>query len=147
MRIYLDACCLSRLTDRQNQPRVRAEAEAVERILALVREGSLAWVSSRVLNVEVSRNPNADRRRDAEALLVFANEIVVPSRPDADRAKRIEQLGFDPFDALHLASAERGSVDAFLTTDDNLFRRAQTSRRLLHVRVRNPVSWYFEAQP
>jgi hypothetical protein len=69
-----------------------------------------------VLNIEVSRNPNADRRRDAEALLVFASEVVVPSRPDADRAKRIELLGFDPFDAFHLASAERGNVDVFLTT-------------------------------
>jgi hypothetical protein len=33
LRLYLDACCLNRLTDDQNQSRVRNEAETVERIL------------------------------------------------------------------------------------------------------------------
>lgn len=105
LRIYLDACCLSRLTDNQSQPRVRREAEAVELILALARLGSLIWVSSAVLNIEVSRNPNPDHRRDAEALLAFAGEVVIPSEPEAVRARQITQLGFDPFDALHLATA------------------------------------------
>src|SRR5208283_4272207 len=85
LRIYLDACCLSRLTDNQSQPRVRREAEAVELILALARLGSLIWVSSAVLNIEVSRNPNPDHRRDAEALLAFAGEVVIPSEPEAVR--------------------------------------------------------------
>ena len=35
VRIYLDACCLNRLTDDQNQPRIAAEAEAVEQLLLL----------------------------------------------------------------------------------------------------------------
>jgi predicted nucleic acid-binding protein len=118
----------------------------VEGILTLVRQGSLTWVSSTVLNIEVTRNPNAERRRDAEALLIFAHEIVVPSRLDAQRAQRIEELGFRSFDALHLASAERGSVDVFLTTDDQLIRRAQRSTGLLHLRVENPVSWYLEVR-
>ena len=67
----MDARCLSRLTDDQGQARVRAEAEAVGRILRLVREGLAQWVSSVVLNIEVSRNPDADRRRETEALLSF----------------------------------------------------------------------------
>jgi predicted nucleic acid-binding protein len=146
LRIYLDACCLSRLTDDQTQPRILSEAEAVEGILTLVRRGSLTWVSSSVLNIEVARNPNAERRRDAEALLIFDHEILVPSRLDAQRARRIEQFGFGAFDALHLASAERGSVDVFLTTDDQLIRRAQRSSGLLHLRVENPVSWYLEVR-
>ncbi len=70
LRIYLDACCLSRLTDDQSQPRVRAEAEAVEQIMRMVRKGLATWVSSVVLNIEVSRNPDPERRRDAETLLL-----------------------------------------------------------------------------
>jgi predicted nucleic acid-binding protein len=146
LRIYLDACCLSRLTDDQSQARVRAEAEAVEHIMRMVREGLAIWVSSTVLNIEVSRNPDTDRRRDAEALLLFANEIVVPKNTEADRARQIEKQGFSPFDALHLASAEKGGVDVFLTTDDGLLRRARRRLGLLRVRVENPVSWYVEAQ-
>lgn len=146
MRIYLDACCLSRLTDDQKQPRVRAEAEAVENIMRMVREGLATWVGSTILNIEVSRNPDPDRRRDAEALLTFANEIFVPQRAEADRARHIERLGFSPFDALHLASAEQGGADVLLTTDDGLLHRARRSLGLLHIRVENPVSWYTEVR-
>ena len=146
MRIYLDACCLSRLTDDQSQARVHAEADAIEHVLRMVRAGLAIWVSSTVLNIEVSRNPDPDRRHDAEELLSFANEVVVPQSAEAGRAKRIEELGFSPFDALHLASAERGGVDVFLTTDDDLLRRARRSLGLLHIRVENPVLWYEEVQ-
>jgi len=125
---------------------VRAEAEAVEHVMRMVREGLATWVSSTVLNIEVSRNPDPDRRRDAEALLSFANEIVVPKAAEADRARPLEEQGFTPFDALHLASAEQGGADVFLTTDDDLVRRARRSPGPLHTRVENPVSWYLEVQ-
>jgi predicted nucleic acid-binding protein len=133
-------------TDDQGQPRVRAEAQAVEHVVRMVREGLATWVSSATLNIEVSRNPDRERRRDAEALLSFANEIVAPKTAEADRARYIEELGFSPFDALHLASAERGGADVFLTTDDDLLRRARRSLGLLHIRVENPVSWCEKAQ-
>ena len=112
----------------------------------MVRAGLATWVSSTVLNIEVSRNPDPDRRHDAEELLSFANEVVVPQSAEAVRAKRIEEIGFSPFDALHLASAEFGSADVFLTTDDDLLRRARRSLGRLHIRVENPVLWYEEVQ-
>ena len=146
MRIYLDACCLSRLTDDQSQLRLRAEAESVEQIMRLVRERLAIWVSSTVLNLDVSRNPDPGRRRDAEALLSFANEIVVPKAAEANRARHIGELGFGSFDALHLAVAEQATVDVFLTTDDGILRRARQNLGLLRVRVENPVSWYMELQ-
>jgi predicted nucleic acid-binding protein len=146
LRIYLDACCLSRLTDDQSQARVHAESDAIEHILRMVRAGLATWVSSTVLNIEVSRNPDPDRRHDAEELLSFTNEVVVPQSAEAVRAKRIEELGFSPFDALHLASAEFGSADVFLTTDDDLLRRARRNLGLLRIRVENPVLWYEEVQ-
>ena len=146
MRIYLDACCLSRLTDDQSQPRVRGEAEAVENILRRVREESVVWISSSVLSLEISRNPDPDRRRGAEALLSFAREIFIPDSRAADLARRIEKLGIAPFDALHLATADQSGADVFLTTDDNLLRRARRGRGLLRIRVQNPVSWVREVQ-
>lgn len=147
MRVYLDACCLSRLTDDQKQPRVRAEAEAVEHIMGMIRAGHAMWVSSTVLSIEVSRNPDQERRRDAEALLLFASEVVVPNQEVADRAREIEKDGFSAFDALHLASAEQAGADVLLTTDDVLLRRAGRKTARLRLRVENPVSWYLEVQP
>ncbi len=144
MRIYLDACCLNRLTDDQSQTRIRDEAEAVEGILRLVQAGRATWVSSRVLDIEIGRNPDLERRHDVLTLLEFANEVVVPQAKDAIRAESLAQLGFGEFDALHLACAELGAVDVFLTTDDGLVRRARRHAETLHVRVENPVSWYQE---
>jgi predicted nucleic acid-binding protein len=144
LRLYLDACCLNRLTDDQTQNRVRDEAEAVEHILSLIRDGQATWVSSLVLEIEISRNPDADRRRDVAALLPFASEVVVPRPVEADRAAFLERLGFGIFDALHLACAEQGGVNVFLTTDDGLRRLARRHNHALRIRVENPVSWYQE---
>jgi predicted nucleic acid-binding protein len=137
---------LNRLTDDQSQTRVRNEAEAIEGILRLVCEGQATWVSSTTLEIEISRNPDADRRRDVAALLAFSNEVVVPRSRSAGRAAFLEKLGFGTIDALHLASAEQGQADVFLTTDDGLLRRAARYSNELRIRVQNPVSWYQEVE-
>lgn len=145
--MYLDACCLNRLTDDQRQPRIREEAEAVEHILRIVREGGATWVSSSVLEVEIGRNPDSERRRDVSALLTFADEIAVPGPAEASRARSLEALGFAAFDALHLACAEGAAAEVFLTTDDDLLRRARRCAGEVRIRVENPVSWYQEVGP
>lgn len=99
LRIYLDACWPNRLTDDQSQPRVREEADAIEYILRMVRQGLATWVSSTVLEVEIARNPDQERRNDVNSLFVFANEVVQPRTEDADRAPKFQDLGFSPFDA------------------------------------------------
>ncbi|HUT34080.1 MAG TPA: hypothetical protein VNE39_11400 [Planctomycetota bacterium] len=42
--VYLDVCCLSRLSDEQIQDRVRLEAEAVSILLGVRVENSLRWL-------------------------------------------------------------------------------------------------------
>ena len=147
MKIYLDACCLSRLTDDQTQPRIREEADAVERMLRMIRGQTITWISSRVLSLEISRTPDVEQRRAKEAILVFAQEIFVPDEATAAFAQRIQKLGITSFDALHLACADQSGADVFLTTDDNLLRRARRSERLFRVSIENPVSWLREVQP
>jgi predicted nucleic acid-binding protein len=51
------------------------------------------------------------------------------------------ELGFKFYDALHLAFAEAGGADIFLTTDDRLLRKAQQYRDSIKVTVGNPVIW------
>ncbi len=125
---------------------MRAEAESVEQILRMIREGLVIWVSSAVLGLEVGRDPIADRRRCAEALLAFAGETVIPAAAEAERARDLQQHGFGAFDALHLACAESGGTEVLLTTDDGLWSRARRVSSLLGVRVENPVSWLMELQ-
>ena len=142
----MDACCLNRLTDDQSQLRVREEAGAVEQILRMVQRDRAIWVSSSVLEVEIGRNPDEERRHDVNSMLGFASEVVRPQTEDGDRARELQKLGFDAFDALHLACAERGAVDVFLTTDDRLLSRARRHKDALRVRAENPLSWYRELE-
>lgn len=60
------------------------------------------------------------------------------------RARQLEALGFHGMDALHLACAESGDADVFLTTDDRLLARAVRLAAQLRIRVVNPVSWIEE---
>jgi len=142
----LDACCLNRLTDDQSQLRVREEAGAIEQILRMVQRDRAIWVSSSVLEVEISRNPDPERRNDVNSMLVFASEVVRPQAEEADRALELQKLGFGSFDALHLGCAERGAVDVFLTTDDGLLSRARRHKNTLCVTAENPLSWYRELE-
>jgi len=97
------------------------------------------------LEMEIGRNPDAGRCRDAAALLAFANEKAPSGFAAASRAVFLQGFGFGAFDALHLASAEQGQADVFLTTDDDLLRRARWYSGELRIRVWNPISWYREA--
>ena len=142
---YLDLCCLNRPFDDQHQPRVRLEAEAVLGLIQLARLGELGWIGSNVLDLESSRNPDADKRGKVEVLLSAATSMVTAGAHERERGRELQALGFTAFDALHIACAERASVDVLLTTDDRLWRRAQREASKLAVRVENPAKWYPEA--
>ena len=98
------------------------------------------------MDLEISRNPDQERRNDVNSLLVLASEVVRPKTEDADRAVELQKLGISSFDASHLACAERGEVDVFLTTDDGLLSRARRHGTALRVRAENPLSWYQELE-
>jgi len=141
MRIYIDACCLNRLTDDQNRPRIPEEAGAVERILKLVRAGTVQWISSDALGDEIDRNPDLERKLGNVALLAFTSEIIEENDQIARRAEALHRLGCGLFDALHLACAEAARVDVLLTTDGSFIRKASRGDGRPRVPVRNPLSW------
>jgi hypothetical protein len=89
-RIYLDTCCLNRLTDDQAQVRIREEAAAVERILRETRRGAIEWVSSEAIFDEVERNPDTEKRLETAALLTLASESVEVDESIAGRALELQ---------------------------------------------------------
>ena len=122
MRVYLDACCLSRLTDDQSQASIREEAEAVEQVLARVLLGTVELLSSETLKGEVRRNPSMERRVEAQTTLSLAVTSIAIDEAIALRARNLVRLGYGPFDALHLAAAKSAEVDVLLTTDYRLLK-------------------------
>lgn len=147
MRVYLDACCLSRLTDDQSSGRIREEAEAIEHVFDLFRAGIVKLISSEALLDEVRQNPFADRRVEAESLLSSVDETVAFGPHLFRRAKELSILGYGEYDAYHLASAEIGGADVLLSTDDKFTRLAAKRIGNPMVSVQNPVYWRKEHGP
>lgn len=142
--VYLDVCCLNRPLDDQRQPRIRLEAEAVRTVLADAAAGRIRWLTSTAVDLEVGRNPDAERRELIGELLTLATDRVVLAAADRSRARALEAAGLGAFDALHLRAAERGRADVLLTTDDRFIRRAARLDPGSPVRVLNPVTWLSE---
>ena len=143
-KIYLDVCCLNRPFDDQRQDRIRLEAEAVLLILTHLETGKWPWIGSEVLDLEIEQTPDPQRRHRVKLLTAHVHHYVLVKQAEVERAQQLEALGFHPFDALHLACAESGDADVFLTTDDKLLRRATRLSGQLHVQVENPLTWLKE---
>lgn len=143
MKIYLDVCCLSRLTDDQSQARIREEAGAVEQILAGIGRGTVELISSEALEDEVRHNPSIERRVKLTILSLATTTIEIDGAAFL-RAQALVGLGYDPFDALHIAAAESMGADVLLTTDGRLLKRTARNLGNFRIPVRNPLSWIKE---
>lgn len=144
MKICLDACCLNRPFDDQSQPRVHLEAEAILLILEKLRQREWHWIGSEILFHEIEQNPDLENRQRVLSLTSTATRVVEITDKLLACAEELENSGFDSYDAIHLASAEQGKVDAFLTTDDSIIKLANR-KKLFAFRVDNPVKWLEEA--
>ncbi len=144
-KIYLDTCCLSRPFNDQTQLRILRETEALEKIFDAFVTGHWHWIVSEVLTTEVNNNRNWIQRSRIKSQMDAAHQTIPVGTRENLRGKQLETLGFKWFDALHLACAESGKVDIFLTTDDRLLRKAKRLSSDLRVRVENPYTWLQEA--
>ena len=140
-KIYLDTCCLSRPFNDQISIRIRRETKAVEMILKNFSTGDWSWIVSGALTFEVDNNRDMSQRNEMKYQMADAYTNVSISEIERARGRELEKLGFKQLDALHLACAERGNADVFLTTDDRLLRRAKRLSSKLDVQVENPYEW------
>lgn len=142
--IYFDVCCINRPFDDQSQVRVHLETEAVLSIMILALADEWEWVSSTIVDLEIGHMPDRERKAQSNLLNRYAKRYVSVGKMQENRARELIELGFQAVDALHLACAESGNADIFLTTDDRLLRRAKDSANKLKVRVVNPLTWMAE---
>jgi predicted nucleic acid-binding protein len=131
MKIYLDVCCLNRPFDDANQDRVRIESEAVLTILSRCQTRDWILISSEVVDVEVSKIPDGERRQKVSFLCSISRSNIIIDEDVEKRAMEFSQLGFRSFDALHIACAEKGGVDVLLTKIMIYYIRLHRKKRLL----------------
>jgi predicted nucleic acid-binding protein len=140
-KIYLDVCCLNRTLDNLEQSRIRLEAEAVTEIIQNCEDGKWILMNSDVIEFEVSQHPDSSKQEQVNSILSVASIYIQSSENIELRAEELMKLNFKFQDALHLAFAEVGEADIFLTTDDRLLRKAKQYKNTLKIEVENPTIW------
>lgn len=124
-QVYLDVCALCRPFDDQSQIRIRMETDAVQLILAHIREGEIQLIISPVHRVEISAIANTEEPIQLETLLEHLATLVdFDLTQGRARAEESVNQGLGPADAAHIAFAEQAGADS-VTCDDRLLRRGQ----------------------
>lgn len=144
MKIYLDVCCLNRPFDDQTQDRIHLESEAVLRILDRCQIGKWHLIGSEVIDFEISKIPDEERRQKINSLASLTKFGVTVDKGVEGRALILEKAGIKSVDALHLACAEKAEADIFLTTDDKLLQNILRNNKLAKIRLDNPLNWLME---
>jgi predicted nucleic acid-binding protein len=140
-KVYIDVCCLNRPFDSWEQDRVRLEWEAILSILEQINLGNLKLVSSEAIEVELERMTNLIKKENILKILRDAEDIIKIDDDVEIRSQQLEQLGFGLYDSYHLACAEAGKADIFLSTDDRLLKNAVRHQNILNVAASNPAIW------
>lgn len=144
MKIYLDNCVLNRPFDDQSQERIRLETEVIMIILSRLERNEWTWLGSEALEIEIAQTPEPGQRSRLRRIVEHVNQSVAIGKKELERAHELEQIGFTGFDAVHLACAESGQADIFITTDDRLLKLAKRQAERLQVKVENPLDWIKE---
>ena len=141
MRIYFDVCCLNRPFDDQAQDRIHLEAEAVIAILRHIEHHDWLLIGSGIINHEINKIPNDERKARLRSLIKDAGVFIAISQETHLRAIHIQKLGIRAHDALHVACAEQGKADVLLSTDDNFIKIAKRNLGEIGVEIENPLAW------
>lgn len=144
MKIYLDVCCLNRPFDDQTQDRIHLESEAIITILKNIQENNWVWFGSSVVLFEINQTPNLDRKNRLLKLCDQFSDFIKLDEEIYTISEKLKKSGFKSYDSLHLACAKKANIDAFLSTDDKLVKKAIQKTSIITFRVSNPLIWLQE---
>lgn len=146
MRLYFDCCCYNRPFDDQSQDRIHDESEAILSIMKRCRtNGEDIVLGSTVLNMEFDKISDKAKKDNVLRLANIINEIITYSPEILQRAMELEKLAtIRKMDSLHIASAENGHADVFLSTDDKLLKACKRIQDVLKIDVKNPLFYLAE---
>lgn len=144
MKIYLDACCFNRPFDEQRSDRVILETNAILIIWRRIDNGELELIGSDVLDDEIEQTPIYKKRIKLYELLNKVGKCIKLNNEIIIRGKELEMYKLKPHDALHIASAEYGKADVFLTTDYKILRKFDKNQDLFQIKIINPFDFVKE---
>lgn len=65
----------------------------------------------------------------------MASELIEIDNSDIKRAKILKNLGFTDIDALHIALAEKGNINYFVTCDDGILKLYNKNKNAIKVNI------------
>lgn len=119
------------------------EREAVLIVMQKAYENELEIIGSDILEIEISKIKNNEKRNDVEGIYhALVTGCVRVTSEIKERAVQIREVSsIKNFDSLHLASAEAGA-DVLLTTDIKFLKGCH--RIDAKIEVKNPVEFVME---
>lgn len=124
MKLYLDNSFLNRPFDDPAIPRNQMEAAILRSIVELVEFEQWDLIESSVHVYENSLNPYPERKAYVEELLRRASIYQNYTDAIAKRARELQkEYGLTLYDARHIASAEIAKADVFITSDQTLIKK------------------------
>lgn len=141
MKLYLDNCCFNRPFDDQSQIRIRLESEAKLEIQEEIRAGKVQLIWSYILDYENNKNPYQERKERIKGWKRYAIEDMEESSEVIETARELNEKGFHKIDSLHIACAIIAKCEYFLTTDDQILKRA---RLLNNIKINDPIGFIKE---
>ncbi len=123
--LYIDVCALSRPFDDQSYLRIRLETEAINLILARIKENFYEMMVSPVHIKEIlAIEDDIERIQLITLLNKCGKKIGVDLKRAKDRAEELVKFGFGVADAAHVAFAEIGGAE-FISCDDKLLKKCR----------------------
>jgi predicted nucleic acid-binding protein len=144
VKVYLDTSVYNRPFDDQGQTRIRLESEAFLSIVEKAILGSISIIGSSILAYENTQNPFVHRKERVLSYLSVATRNIRLNNFIRKKALLLEDIGIDPLDALHIACAEFGGAEYFITCDDDVIKKAKKHREIVIIDVCNPLEFVLE---
>lgn len=141
LKVYLDTNIWGRAFDEQVQERIKDEANAFFEILRRLDEGRITIISSIVLEDEIGRIKNKEKREAVSNLVGLSVSERITDIPAV--YKEIMRMGLKVRDSAHIACAIKGGAKYFITADDGILKRREMIERL-NIKVRSPIEFIKE---
>ena len=119
--IALDACCLNRPFDDQNQLRIKLEAEAILEIIYYCQLGRWQLVNSTVLESEIGQISSQTKKEQVERYLALAKCRILVNPEIIKKVKQLTNF-----------------------KDDSLLKKVLSCQDKVNARVANPISWLID---
>ena len=141
MKIYLDNSCFNRPFDDQKQLRIKLETEAKLNIQERIFQKKIELAWSYIIDFENEANPFEQRKLVIKGWKNYASVDTDETEEIVKKAECFHQMGIRSKDSIHLACAISMRCEYFLTTDDELIKKASG---INEIKITDPISFIKE---